>query len=559
MREKMAICKHCGAEYEEGLEYCPNCGQTIEVEFEDFFEPDEGLEEEAYNIFDAPGEFDLDGLLSKEFQQEERKKPEVPEELADVWDAAGSFPEEAESVSEPEVFDFGAIEPDEGAFGAEEEPIGIEEPGMVGSEEMELAQMLGLSEDDVAEAMAEPQIEETEATLMEEPLDDLGFLLQDEGNLEELSAEPQGLEAADDSGLIFPEIGDGDFVGLDDLFQDMEGENSQEEQPEDVIVLDQELEDLLAASGAMTSGEAKKEKATGKKDKKAKKDKKEKKPFFKRVFGNVPVDPSKKKPEPTPEEIEEKKKKEAEEKKQKAEEKKLAAEAKKEAAKAAKEEKERKKALAKEEKKAKKLEEAKQILEEMQETRINRLGATIVFIIFAAIAVALFFGSGQFSYDVSINNAENSFNKALNNDVKYYTDAYNEIYGLEVKPEEQVLSDKIMTVMFVNQELNSYNSHMVLEDYQAALHSLLQGLYRYGKYYEQAIPLGIDRDMDYVRTQILNALESTFHVSEDEAEVLRSSLEATMPEGTTSVIDKEAEKAYNLELYRVLVECGLME
>ena len=100
---------------------------------------------------------------------------------------------------------------------------------------------------------------------------------------------------------------------------------------------------------------------------------------------------------------------------------------------------------------------------------------------------------------------------------------------------------------------------MTMENYQAALHSLLQGLYRYGKYYEQAIPLGIDRDMDYVRTQILDALETTFHVSEDEAEVLRSQLEKTMPEATASVIDKDAEKAYNLELYKVLVECGLME
>ena len=63
----MAVCKHCGTEIEDGLDYCPNCGQKIEEEYGDFFEPDENLEEEAYNIFDAPDEFDMDSLLSKEF------------------------------------------------------------------------------------------------------------------------------------------------------------------------------------------------------------------------------------------------------------------------------------------------------------------------------------------------------------------------------------------------------------------------------------------------------------------------------------------------------------
>ncbi len=553
----MAICKHCGAEFEDGLESCPNCGQAAEIDFGDFFEPDEGLEEEAYNIFDSPEEFDLDSLLSREFQQEERKKTEMSESLAEnSLDEMISFGE-TEDMPESESAELELVEPEE-FLGFADEPAEMEEPEPDGSEEMELAQLLGLSEEDVAEAMAESQTEETEAAPMEEPLDDLGFLLQDEGSLEEFTSEPLEAGVSDDSGLIFPEIGDSDFVGLDELFQDMEEDSSpSESQTEDMIVLDQELEDLLAASGAMPTGGAKEKKTNDKK--KDKKEKKEKKPFLKRVFGNVPVDPSKKKPEPTPEEIEAKKKKEEEEKKQKAEEKKLAAEEKKEAAKAAKEEKARQKALAKEEKKAKKLEEAKLVLEEMQETRINRVGATIVSVFFALIAVGLFFGSDWFGYNVSVNNAEDSFNKALNNDVRYYTDAYNEIYGLEVSPEEQVLSDKIMTVMFVNQELNSYNSYMLMENYQAALHSLLQGLYRYGKYYEQAIPLGIDRDMDYVRTQILKALETTFLISEDEAEVLRSRLEATMPEGTAGQVDEEAELLYNLELYEVLIECGLME
>ena len=83
------------------------------------------------------------------------------------------------------------------------------------------------------------------------------------------------------------------------------------------------------------------------------------------------------------------------------------------------------------------------------------------------------------------------------------------------------------------------------------------GLYRYGKYYEQAIPLGIDRDMDYVRTQILKELKSTFDVSEDEAEVLRSMLDDAGAGGMNSIIDTDAAREYNLELYEIVKESGL--
>ena len=91
---------------------------------------------------------------------------------------------------------------------------------------------------------------------------------------------------------------------------------------------------------------------------------------------------------------------------------------------------------------------------------------------------------------------------------------------------------------------------MVLEEYESALHSLLQGIYRYGKYYENAIPLGIDRDLDFVRRQILKELENTFHVSEDEAEVLRSQLEQAMG-------NEEASKEYSLAIYEIVRKCKL--
>jgi len=496
----MAVCKHCGTEIENGLLYCPNCGQSIEENFGEFFDADEELEEEAYNIFDAPEEFDMDSLLSREFDSEEA----VTSMAESVQPAASSF-EEPEDLP---LFDL---------FGIPEEEQSIPEPETVQpeppvAEQDDIAELLGLFGEDNA-----PQIEE--------------LSLDGENN-----------------GIDLPEVEDTDFLALDDLFEDLNPSEIQTVSMEDEQV-DHGLEELLAANDVT-------EEKTSK-NKREKKAKKEKKSLFKKVFGNVPIDPSKVKPEPTPEQIAAKKQKEEEEKKAKAEEKKLAAEEKKQTAQRNKEEKARQKALAKEEKKAKKLEEAKQILEEMKDTRINRVGATIVFVFFAVCAVVILFGSEMFGYTISIQSAETNFNNAYNNNVKYYTDAYNDIYGLDIRPEDQILSDKIMTVMFVNKELNSYNSHMVMGDYQSALHSLLLGLYRYGKYYEQAIPLGIDRDMDFVRTQILKELEATFHVSEDEAELLRSMLEAAGTGGMHSSIQADAAREYNLALYEIVTESEL--
>lgn len=501
----MAVCKHCGTEIENGLEYCPNCGQSIEENFGDFFAADEYLEEEAYNIFDAPEEFDMDSLLSREFEQ----------------GVAGK------SRSEKNDFLMTSMEEPE-EVGIPEEMFGFEDLG--GLEALE------------SEEQEAPEQSAADAT------DNLAELLglfgeEPEADVEEVSTEAEG-------GIEISAVEETDFFALDDLFEDLSGEPA-ELKPEEPDNVDYGLEELLAVS-TVTEKEAE-----AGKEKKAQKQKKEKRSFFQTVFGNVPVDPSKIKPEPTPEQIAAKKQKEAEEKKAKDEEKKLAAEEKKQIAQRNKEEKARKKALAKEEKKAKKMQEAKQILEEMKETRINRLGATIVIVFFAVCAIVLLSGSNIFGYAISIHSAEKNFNQAYKNNVKYYTDAYNDIYGLDIKPEDQVLNDKIMTVMFVNKHLNSYNSYMVMNDYQAALHSLLMGLYRYGAYYETAIPLGIGRDMDYVRTQILKELEATFGVSEDEAELLRSMLADTGVGGMNTTVNEDAAREYNLELYEIIKESGL--
>ena len=173
---------------------------------------------------------------------------------------------------------------------------------------------------------------------------------------------------------------------------------------------------------------------------------------------------------------------------------------------------------AKEDKKEKKR-KRKEIIEvideiEEDEGRINRVGASIVFCFFGILALVLFFGTEKVTYSLSIRHATDYFER------QKYNEAYNEISGIEPKDEDREIYDRIMTVMYVNKQLNSYNNYYYLGMYPQALDSLLKGIERYDKYIEYATMLGIKSDLDYVKGQILAELENVFNLTENEIERL---------------------------------------
>lgn len=273
----MTVCKHCGTEIEDGLEYCPNCGQSIEDDLGDFFSPVEELEEEAYNIFDAPEEFDMDSLLSREFEQSVEVSQSEYSELPGMLDEPEAFSAAEEYTSEgyfsePEV----PAEPDILDFFAGEESAMPEET----------TQNIADMPDDMAEL--------------------LGLFGEEPTEVEELSADVAlGEEVGE---LKLPVAEEADFFALDDLFQDLDGEPV--ELVPDSENADPGLEALLVSTEV---GEDKS--PENKKKEKKKKHKKEKKSFFQTVFGNVPIDPSKIKAEPTPEQVAAKKAKRSRRKK----------------------------------------------------------------------------------------------------------------------------------------------------------------------------------------------------------------------------------------------------
>lgn len=167
----------------------------------------------------------------------------------------------------------------------------------------------------------------------------------------------------------------------------------------------------------------------------------------------------------------------------------------------------------KEEKKANKQKKKTQdiILDEIEEeVKINKIGASIIFVFFGMIGIIIIFGANIFTYSLNIGRASTEFNR------NRYTEAYNYIYGAKVHSSDQELYEKIITVMYVNKQLNSYYNYMSMDKKPEALDSLLKGLERYEIYIDKAVTLGIKEDMDYVHSKITEELVKQFNITEEE-------------------------------------------
>ncbi|MCI8307653.1 MAG: hypothetical protein HFH14_06340 [Lachnospiraceae bacterium] len=204
----------------------------------------------------------------------------------------------------------------------------------------------------------------------------------------------------------------------------------------------------------------------------------------------------------------EKKQKLAEEKAGKKEEKKLAKEQLKESK---KQEKEAKKRAKKEAKELRKLEEETEV-----EGRINKVGAAVVFAVIGCIALFVFFGTKIFSYNTSISNATSYFESGR------YEESYNELVGIELKEEDKVLYNKVVTIMYVYKQLDAYDAYYKAGKYPQALDSLLKGIRDYEKYMPDALEFDITDNFDSIKNQIVGELSAEYGITEDMAREINS-------------------------------------
>lgn len=370
-------------------------------------------------------------------------------------------------------------------------------------------------------------------------LDDINYSLEDE-----ISAENELLNLLNQ---FNPDNqGEDDLQAISDLLGGIDTSNQlSREYPEDVgEVFSEALEAVSDLSDSdqgiqyitpdFDSGEKKATK--GKKKKKEKKEKKEKKQgLFAKLFANIDdedISPEEKKAREKAVAAKEEKKKN---KKKKGKKDQVADKEEGDELPGKGKQEEEPSEDKKKAKKAKKEKKKKiEILDvDVDEGHINKKGASIVFLFFGVLVMLLLISTNIFSYSLSIKNATDYFGR------QRYTQAYNEVYGIELKDEDIELYDKIMTVMFVNKQLNSYNNYYHMRKFPEALDSLLKGLQRYDKYIELATMLGIKTDLDYVRNQIVAELYNVFSLTEEEA---------------LNIINSESQAKYSIAVYDVILE-----
>lgn len=437
-------------------------------------------------------------VLPEPVEPEELEEPDTGEEIPDIipglddsamLDSAdgGDITEEP---GEPDGLDMDIP-------GIEEEPLGID----ADSEEEEEALL-----DDIALDAGEEEmpLEEEEEIVP-------GFDTVPE---EEIQAEEPA--SADDGGGEIDSMLDGLLDSLD-----INGSLDEEEAPpgstseETGDGLDGML-DSLGMQGAAVAGAVPSETAADAQQEEAGEE--EKKPgFFKRVFGNVVTDEIAEAERKAKEEEEEqavlKAEEEAKAKEEKEAKKAAAAEAKeaKKAAKAArKAEKAEQKAAKKAEKQAKK-EEEKEAEEQEVVGKLNKAGVIIVVAGSALLLAGVILGTNIFGYSASKSEAERYFT------LQKYSEAYNEARGTKMQDKDPELYDKILTVMKVQQALDSYSSYAVMKYYPDALDSLLRGLQKYDENIDMALDLEIEGDMKVCKNRILSILKDEFSLSEQEA------------------------------------------
>ncbi len=525
----------------------------MEDVFGTFFDGDTELPDlKNYSIFGDVDESTVDRMLAEDLEEPVWEEDEATEAYSDFSGDKKEVVEETDIFADFAMFDDAQENLFEDAS-EEEEEVSTAEVG-------DITDLFGMLEDERGEdapkdiEMVEPMVisaedldaaADTFSGIVEASEEDV--LASEFGDIADLFG---GMEDVPDNSSEEPVAAFGDFA---DLFA--EGDVVQDKDPAPSVSAPDTMNDFADLFGdgmfefgaepeeLLSDGEEPvavapviapdtsepKEMSSGKKEKKGKG---RLVALYHKLFDNVAVDPSKIKQPPTKEELEAQKKAKQEAKERSKEEKEALLAEKKAQEKQVKLEKQRVKKEAKAEKKAKKMEEAKLLLEEMERTRINRAGASIVFIFFAMIAVVIIVGTSIFSYSLSIKNAEYEFNR------DEYTLAYNEIYGLEIKDEDILLYDRIMTVMYVQKQLNSYNNYYEMNDKPKALDSLLKGLQRYEKYIELAVKLDVDTDLDSVRKKILEKVTSNFMLTEQEAmEIIQSESQAEYSKKVYDAVD----------------------
>lgn len=571
---------------------------------EDELRDNEAVEEDELDLSDMDGLDDIDfdameDLDDIDFDEMEDLSDIEPENIREAADEAeaGAVPEassdvepegmkeaadEAEAEAVPE--DLSDIEPENIKEAVDEAEAGtmMEELGL---EELLSEELSGEAPEENTVKAAEEASEESDD--MDDMLDQLLAELDDGGSVGE--KEPDEAAVSDeDLGKMMEDYkgSDEELQDLDDLLSLMEDEESNDaaaseeedntdSKEADILETDEELsetglleledfddeeaeglldfdEGIAAMTGEETAGEdaladlMEEEISIPVPEEAPKK----KKGLLSKIFGNVVDDDIAKKELEERKAEEEAEAKKAEQKKEK-EESDAAKKAEKDEQKAQKAaEKKEKKELAKKEKAEKKAEKQakKQAAREEAEKeaelevvgKLNKVGVGIVAVLGIAFLAFVILGTQSFSYASAMKDAKEYY------DNKKYTKAYEELLGIDVKEKDREFYDKVITIMKVNRQIDSYSTYKSLKRFPEALDALLKGLQRYDSNYEAALDLEIEEDMDGCKETILDSLSDEFDLTEEDAyAIVNSENQDEYNEQVVDIVVRQMEKVMN--------------
>ncbi len=458
--------------------------------------------------------------------------------------------------------------PEEEDFDADEileDIIGMDDLENLSEDDTDMAQLDGM--DELLDAVMEEKSDEVkheESSLSPEDIDNLFAELDSEDadepldRMENVFAEAESEHIQDvnsesvdsfvdelfgDAGSSDGEMSDIESMDLDDLFSALGIDETEGVVADNYVAGEDDLEQLLqntmmnsleddGLADIADIGDKQTPKKTGAKSKKSAKGPKEKKSVSEILFGAPDEDDEEE------ERLYQIKKAEKEAKKAKDKEdkeaKKVAKQEKQEAKKLEATKKQNEKA---EKKRAKEAELLAEYEAEKGTKKVPTAVVVLVFLAFAALAVVVVFGAKNFNYAQVIKKASDYFDR------QRYRLAYDEVAGVEVKEEDEELRDRIYTVMYVERLYESYENNMTLNRPDKALDSLLRGLEKYDEHYQEAVSLGIAKDIKSVKEKIINALWNTYGLSEAAAyeligldgieysEALERECEGLMPTG----------------------------
>lgn len=484
----------------------------VDIDFAD-------LDDISLDEFDSLDDISLDDLDLDELEDVDFDDLDMTSLSADKKKGSSEYIPEQEEFNADDMLE--GIEEFEDF---EEFEAGEEESPMEGSDVGEANDALaGLDLDSLFEDEPEdvqavndtPTVKEDKVALSADDIDNLFAELEADDQLD-VQLQDSGLNSGAVDMTEDIQSDDIDSMDLDDLFSALGIDETEGVAVDNYVAGEDDLDQLLQATMAssfddddLADIEDIEDKTKSKKSKgkgKTKTGPKEKKSMSEILFGAPDEDDEEE------ERLFELKKAEKEAKKTKKQEEKELKKAAKQEQQHLKDSEDAKKKSEKEEKK--RLKEAQMLAEleaEKGQKKVPTLVVVIVFACFAALGLLVILGSKNFNYAQVIKKATDYFER------QRYRLAYEEVAGVEVKEEDEELRDRIYTVMYVERLYESFDNNMSLGRPDKALDSLLRGLEKYDEHYEEAVVLGIAKDINSVKEKIINSLWNTYGLTEADA------------------------------------------